>query len=41
MAGIRTRNRLTAVAVERLRTPGIHTDGAGLSLILTTSGVKR
>ena len=41
MAGIRTRIRLTAVAVKRLRVPGVHADGAGLSLILTFSGVKR
>ena len=41
MAGIRTRNRLTAVAVDKLRVPGVHADGAGLSLILTSSGVKR
>ena len=41
MTGIRTRNRLTAVAVDRLRVPGVHADGADLSLILTSSGVKR
>ena len=41
LAGIRTRNRLTAVAVVTLRVPGVHADGAGLSLNLTVSGVKR
>ncbi len=41
MAGTRSRNRLTAIAVERLRTPGTYADGAGLSLILTAAGAKR
>ena len=41
MAGIRTQNRLKAIAVEKQRTPGIYADGGGLSLIVTDAGVKR
>lgn len=41
MAGLRTQNRLTALAVERQKRPGIYADGAGLSLIITDAGVKR
>ncbi len=41
MAGIRTRNRLKAVAVEKMRTPGVYADGGGLSLIVTDTGTKR
>lgn len=41
MAGIRTRNRLKAVAVEKVSTPGIYADGGGLSLIVTDTGAKK
>jgi integrase len=41
MAGHRTQNRLTALAVEKQRRPGQYADGAGLSLIVTDAGVKR
>ncbi len=41
MAGLRTQNRLTALAVENQRRPGIYADGAGLSLVVTDAGVKR
>ncbi len=41
MAGIRTRNRLKVLAVEKVSTPGIYSDGGGLSLIVTDAGVKK
>ncbi|MEQ1611490.1 MAG: integrase arm-type DNA-binding domain-containing protein [Hyphomicrobiaceae bacterium] len=41
MAGTRTRNRLTALAVEKQRRPGLYADGAGLTLVVTDKGVKR
>jgi integrase len=41
MAGIRTSNRLTALAVDRQRKPGLYADGAGLTLVVTDKGVKR
>ena len=41
MAGIRTRNRLKALAVEKECTPGIYADGGGLSLIVTDTGAKK
>ncbi|MDZ4789875.1 MAG: tyrosine-type recombinase/integrase [Hyphomicrobiales bacterium] len=41
MAGTRIHNRLTALAVEKQRTPGTYPDGAGLSLVVTDRGVKR
>jgi integrase len=41
MAGIRTRNRLRALAVEKERAPGIYPDGGGLSLIVSDSGAKK
>lgn len=41
MAGIRTQNRLKAIAVEKQRMPGIYADGGGLSLVVTETGVKR
>ena len=41
MAGIRTRNRLKAVAVEKVSAPGIYADGGGLSLIVTDTGAKK
>jgi Arm DNA-binding domain len=41
MAGIRTRNKLTALAVDRQRRPGLYADGAGLNLVITDKGVKR
>ncbi len=41
MAGLRTQNRLNALAVEKQRRPGIYADGAGLSLVVTDVGVKR
>ena len=41
MTGIRTRNRLKALAVERQKTPGIYADGGGLNLIVTDTGTKR
>lgn len=41
MPGTRTQNRLTAIAVEKQRKPGLFADGAGLSLVVTEHGVKR
>ena len=41
MVGIRIRNRLTALAVDKERKPGVYPDGGGLSLIVTDAGVKR
>ena len=41
MTGIRTRNRLTALAVEKQSAPGIYADGGGLSLIVTPTGTKK
>lgn len=41
MAGLRTQNRLTALAVEKQKRPGTYADGSGLSLIITDAGVKR
>lgn len=41
MAGIRTRNRLKALAVEKECTPGSYADGGGLSLIVTDTGAKK
>ena len=41
MAGTRTSNRLTALAVDRQRKPGLYADGAGLTLVVTDKGVKR
>ena len=41
MSGTRTQNRLTALAVEKQRTPGLYADGAGLNLVVTERGVKR
>lgn len=41
MSGVRTRYRLTALFVERSRRPGIYADGGGLSLVVTSTGVKR
>jgi integrase len=41
MAGHRTQNRLTALAVEKQSRPGIYADGAGLNLVVTEHGVKR
>jgi integrase len=41
MAGIRTRNRLRALAVEKESTPGTYPDGGGLSLIVTDAGAKK
>jgi Arm DNA-binding domain len=41
MTGIRTRNRLKALAVEKQRPPGIYADGGGLSLIVTHTGTKK
>jgi integrase len=41
MAGIRTRNRLKALAVEKNNKPGTYTDGGGLSLIITGTGTKK
>jgi integrase len=41
MAGIRTRNRLKALTVEKASSPGIYADGGGLSLIITDAGTKR
>ncbi len=41
MTGIRTRNRLKALAVEKQRTRGIYADGGGLSLIVTDTGTKK
>ena len=41
MAGIRTRNRLKALAVEKETTPGTYPDGGGLSLIVTDTGAKK
>src|SRR5215813_7763153 len=41
MAGIRTRNRLKALAVEKKTKPGTYTDGGGLNLIITETGTKR
>lgn len=41
MTGIRTRNRLKALAVEKQSTPGIYADGGGLSLIVTDTGTKK
>ena len=41
MTGIRTRNRLKALAVEKQSAPGIYADGGGLSLIVTDTGTKK
>ena len=41
MAGTRTSNRLTALAVDKQRRPGLYADGAGLTLVVTDKGVKR
>ena len=41
MAGIRTRNRLKALAVEKVSAPGIYADGGGLSLVVTDTGAKK
>jgi Arm DNA-binding domain/Phage integrase central domain len=41
MTGIRTRNRLKAIAVEKQSAPGICADGGGLSLIVTHTGTKK
>ena len=41
MTGIRTRNRLKALAVEKENTPGTYADGGGLSLIITDTGAKK
>jgi integrase len=41
MTGIRTRNKLTALAVDRQRRPGLYADGAGLNLVVTPHGVQR
>jgi integrase len=41
MAGIRTRNRLKALAVEKETKPGTYADGGGLSLIITETGTKK
>jgi integrase len=41
MAGIRTRNRLKALSVEKESTPGTYADGGGLSLIVTDTGRKK
>jgi integrase len=41
MAGIRTRNRLKALAIEKQCRPGTYTDGGGLSLIVTDTGTKK
>jgi integrase len=41
MAGIRTRNRLTALAVEKQSRPGTYADGGGLSLIVTDTVAKK
>jgi integrase len=36
----RARNRLTAIAVDKLKTPGMHADGLGLYLQITDAGTK-
>ena len=41
MSGVRTRFRLTALFVDRSRRPGVYADGGGLSLVVTSTGVKR
>ena len=41
MAGTRTSNKLTALAVDKKRQPGLYADGAGLNLVITDKGVKR
>lgn len=41
MAGIRTRNRLKALAVEKESAAGTYADGGGLSLIVTDNGAKK
>ena len=41
MTGIRTRNRLKALTVEKETRPGTYADGGGLSLIITETGTKR
>lgn len=41
MTGIRTRNRLKALAVEKQTAPGIYADGSGLSLVVTDTGTKK
>ncbi|MGH7487847.1 MAG: Arm DNA-binding domain-containing protein, partial [bacterium] len=41
MTGIRTRNRLKALAVEKQGAPGIYADGGGLSLVVTDTGTKK
>lgn len=41
MTGIRTRNRLKALAVDKQSTPGIYPDGGGLSLIVANPGTKK
>ncbi|WP_454884960.1 tyrosine-type recombinase/integrase [Sphingomonas oryzagri] len=37
----RTLNRLTAVEIQNLRTPGKYADGGGLCLIISANGLKR
>ena len=41
MAGIRTRNRLKALAVEKETTSVTYADGGGLSLIITETDTKK
>jgi hypothetical protein len=38
---IRARNRLSAVKVAKVKTPGLYEDGAGLRLVVTDKGTKR
>jgi len=41
MTGVRTRNRLKALAVEKQTVPGVYADGGGLSLIVTDADTKK